>query len=87
MSVFQIVEETKKRLNKNPVLSPEVIIRDLLDRNYDDIEHDIFGSNAIDCLPINPESTTAIPQGNPFLKYAIPFKQALKKYKGIYSLD
>ncbi len=87
MNIPQIVEETRESLKSNKDLSTETVVDNLLNKNYEDIERDLLGSSAIDCLPITPETQAAIPQGNPFLKYAEHIRRILKKYKGIYSLD
>jgi hypothetical protein len=87
MNVSQIVEETRAKMKegKNAPSFQEVLY--VLDRDYEDLERDIFGSSAVDCLSVNPETPSAIPQGNLFIKNAVQISSVLKKYKGIYSLD
>lgn len=58
----------------------------ILDRDYDSIERDLFGSRAIDCLPLTSESAAAPPQGSPFLRFAQPMSAILRRYQGVYSI-
>jgi hypothetical protein len=58
----------------------------ILDKDYEAIEGDFFGSRAIDCLSLSSESAAAPPQGSPFLRFAQPISSILRRYKGIYSI-
>lgn len=58
----------------------------ILDMDYDEIEHGLFGARAIDCLKLASESSVAPPQGSPFLQFAQPLSAILRRYKGIYSI-
>ena len=62
------------------------IFSNILDKDYDAIEGDLFGSRAIDCLSLSSESPAAPPQGSPFLRFALPISTILRRYKGIYSI-
>ena len=58
----------------------------ILDRDYEDIERDLFGSSAIDCLDVARQSAAAPPQGNVFLKGSQHISAVLRRFKGIYSI-
>lgn len=58
----------------------------ILDQDYEAIESDLFGSRAIDCLPLTSESAAAPPQGSPFLGLARPISTILHRFKGVYSI-
>lgn len=58
----------------------------ILDKDYDSIESELFGSVAIDCLDLLPENPAAPPQGSPFLRLAQPLSSLLRRYKGVYSI-
>lgn len=62
------------------------VFASILDKDYDSIENDLFGSRAIDCLPLTSESAAAPPQGSPFLRFAQPISAILRRYKGVYSI-
>lgn len=69
----------------HPSLGSDVFAS-ILDKDYDSIESDFFGSRAIDCLSLTSESAAAPPQGSPFLRFAQPISAILRRYKGVYSI-
>ena len=68
------------------VPSYDDVVSQIIDRDYEDIERDIFGFTAIECLLLNPETQAAFSQGNPFLRKAKKLGDMLREYKGIYSV-
>jgi len=58
----------------------------IIDEDYDVIEREMFGREAIHCLKIMPESYIAPPQGSPFLNLAESLSGALQRYVGFYSI-
>lgn len=58
----------------------------LLDKDNDEIEKDLLGAPAVDCLIPTHETRAAIPVGSPFLSLAVPIQRILKRFRGIYSI-
>ena len=75
-----------KKINMNSTELYDEVKRVILDRDFDDLETELFGSPAVECLELSPESLAVVPQGSPFLKYAKRLSDILKPYKGVYGI-
>ncbi|WP_020560803.1 hypothetical protein [Thiofilum flexile] len=56
-----------------------------LGKDNEDIERELLGAPAIDCLKVSKDMGTAIPVGHPDLIDTKPLRKILRKFKGIYS--